>query len=252
MKKINAIFLLLIFSKFLPAQTSEVPPKHLFISCSKTSTLEFPQMIESVDLGSKDVLAQKVKGMNNMLEVKAGRPEFSTTSMTVITADGKLYPFLVDYSDTSSSLDIRLGETSNLFEKIRDQKRTVFGVSRQKLGMRIRLEGIYIDHQILYYQFQIQNRSEVSYDIDMIRFFIRDKILVRRTASQELEQVPLMVYGNTGSIAGESEQVIVVAMQKFTIPDKKIMILQVMEKNGGRNLQLKIRNGNIIRAKKVD
>jgi hypothetical protein len=85
----------------------------------------------------------------------------------------------------------------------------------------------------------------------MLRFFIRDKKQSKRTASQELEQTPLYVYGNTGSIEGQSKMIVVVALPKFTIPDKKLLYIQLTEKNGGRNLQLKIRNRNIIKAEDI-
>ncbi|MBN8788977.1 MAG: DUF4138 domain-containing protein, partial [Terrimonas sp.] len=38
---------------------------------------------------------------------------------------------------------------------------------------------------------------------------------------------------------------------KFTIPDKKKCIIQLMEKNGGRNISLKINNSRIIKAKLI-
>ena len=252
MKKIKMLFLLLLCSRILPAQTEQIPSRHLLISCTKTSSLEFPQIIESVDLGSRDVLAQKVHGMGNILQVKAAKAGFPGTSMTVVTADGKLYPFLVDYTDTPSSLDFKIGGTPTLFEKIAAEKRAVYGVKNRKLGMVLRLLGIYINGSVLYYQIQIQNNSGLSYDIDMIRFFIRDKSLGKRTATQELDQEPLLIYGNTRSVEGQSAQTIVVALKKFTIPDKKLLFVQLLEKNGGRNLRLKIRNASIIRAKKID
>lgn len=252
MKKINVMCMFLWCAQALYSQTVETSPRHLFVSCIKTCTLEFPQMIESVDLGSRDVMAQKVKGMSNMLEVKAAKQEFRGTSMTVITADGKLYPFLVEYAENPSSLDIKVGSTPTLFERIAGEKRSVFGVSTGRLGMRLRLCGVFVDHDVLYYQIQLLNRTDLSFDIDMLRFCIRDKMLLRRTASQEIQQDPLMVYGNTGSVGGQSQQTIVVAFRKFTIPDRKLFIVQVTERNGGRNLELKIRNRNIIRAKMMD
>ena len=55
----------------------------------------------------------------------------------------------------------------------------------------------------------------------MIRFYIKDKKLNKRTASQELDQMPLYEYGNTRAVPGMSKQTRVVALPKFTIPDKK-------------------------------
>jgi len=36
---------------------------------------------------------------------------------------------------------------------------------------------------------------------------------------------------------------------KFTIPDKKYLFIQIMEKNGGRHLQLRVHNRTIVKAR---
>jgi len=247
MKRYNALLLSLIFSSMVIAQTDSIPSMPLSVGYNKTTSLVFPLMVKTVDRGTGDLLVQKVKGVENVLQVKAGKENFAETNMTVITADGKLYSFVVRYA-ADPSLNIELGKSS-LFEKIAAQKKSVFGIKDNKHEMLLRLSGLYIAGDILYYQLELQNRSPISYDIDMLRFFVKDKKQGKRTASQEVEQVPLYIYGNAGSVKGQSCQVIVVALPKFTIPDKKLQYIQLMEKNGGRNLLLKVRNRNIVQAK---
>lgn len=249
MNRYNTVLLLLIFNSVVMAQSDSIHSMPLSIAYNKTTSLVFPLMIKTVDRGSKDLLVQKVRGMENVLQVKAGKENFTETNMTVITADGKLYSFVVNYAANPSSLNVELDNTPTLFEKIAGQKRSVFGIRNKKYEMLLRLTGLYIEKDIIYYQLELQNRSNISYDIDMLRFFIKDKNQSKRTASQELEQFPLYVYGNTGSVAGQSKQTIVVALSKFTIPDKKILYVQLMERNGGRHLLLKVKNRDIIRAK---
>jgi hypothetical protein len=41
----------------------------------------------------------------------------------------------------------------------------------------------------------------------------------------------------------------VYAVPKFTIPDKKYLAIELMEKNGGRHLKVKVHNKKIVRAK---
>ena len=251
MNRINTILLLLLLSNGLTAQESSVPPRQLLISFNKTVSLVFPQIVASVDRGTRDVLVQKVAGMENVLKVKAARQNFSETNMTVITADGKLYSFIVDYTADPSTLSLQLNNLPSIFEKIASKKSSVSGPKNSKYEILLRLSGLYIEKNIIYYQLELQNRSNISYDIDMLRFFIKDKKQSKRTASQELEQIPLYMYGNTGSIEGQSKKIVVVALPKFTIPDKKFLYIQLTEKNGGRNLQLKIKNRNIIQAKAI-
>ena len=82
----------------------------------------------------------------------------------------------------------------------------------------------------------------------MLRFFIRDKKKNKRTAVQENELKPLQISGNTKQVKAFSRTVAVVALEKFTIPDKKFMGIQIMEKNGGRHLSMKLDNKDILRA----
>ena len=87
----------------------------LEITYNKTSSVIFPAVIKSVDKGSRDVLAQKAKGVENVLQLKAARENFPETNLTVITADGTLHQFTVNYSRQPKSLSVDLiPETANV------------------------------------------------------------------------------------------------------------------------------------------
>lgn len=93
-------------------------------------------------------------------------------------------------------------------------------------------------------QFFIQNRLNVSFDVDAIRFFIRNKQKSKRTATQETEIRPLYVYPLTNTVKGKHAQTFMIALPKFTLPDEKFLSVQMLEKNGGRNLPLSLTNTN--------
>ena len=57
-------------------EMSTIEPFHLNITYSKTTHLLFPFAIISIDRGSKDILAQKAKGVENVLQIKAAKPDF--------------------------------------------------------------------------------------------------------------------------------------------------------------------------------
>jgi hypothetical protein len=63
---------------------------------------------------------------------------------------------------------------------------------------------------------------------------------------------PLHVAGNITQVKANSGSVVVVALDKFTIPDAKNLVVQIMERNGGRHLQLKIKNHHILKAKMIE
>jgi len=248
--------------------TTIIEPYPLKITVNKTTNLIFPYAIKSVDRGSADVLAQKAKGVENILLVKAGRQNFSETNLSVITADGKLYSFILDYinnppainisflndtlnTDAASSLKPLYNEASMQIdaEHILKQKKSIHGIRDYRYEVRFSLNGIYIKNDVIFFMVQIANNSNINYDVDMLRFFIKDATKAKRTASQEIEVQPLYVSGDTSTIRGDTKNTIVFALPKFTIPDMKYLSIQLMEKNGGRNVQLSVRNRTIMKAK---
>ena len=88
-----------------------------------------------------------------------------------------------------------------------------------------------------------------SFDIDLLTFHIIDKKKSKRTALQENELVPLYIAGNKSKIKAYNFSVIVVALDKFTIPDTKFLGIRLMEKNGGRHFNLKVYNGQLLKAR---
>lgn len=70
---------------------------HLGVGFQKTTHLIFPSAVTYVDLGSGSIIADKAQGAENIVKVKANASGFAQTNMTVLTTDGKLYSFLVDY-----------------------------------------------------------------------------------------------------------------------------------------------------------
>lgn len=281
MKRISAVMItgILFFiinsntfsqSRIQTAKATIIEPNHLTITYNKTTNLIFPYSIKSVDRGSQDVLAQKAKGVENILLVKAGRENFTETNLSVITSDGKLYSFILNYSSNPSLLNISftkdtaLEETVPLLqsenneaqlqltsERIANKKRMLPAIHDYKYKIDFRLNGIYIKGDVVFYQLEIKNHSNINYNIDMLRFDIIDEKKSKRTASQEIEMQPFYVYGDTSVIKGQSKNILVFALPKFTIPNKKYLSIQLMEKNGGRHLSLRINNRTIVKAKQV-
>ena len=278
MKKISARvvtgILLLLLSVQLFAQSNTetkvtvIKPYVLPITFYKTTNLIFPYAIKSVDRGSKDILVQKAKGVENILQVKAGKLGFDQTNLTVITADGKLYSYILNYSDTLSVLNIRFDNTTAVYpeaffpnisineaqikadaDTVAMAKETIHGAKDRSYGMKMKVSGLYIRGDVLFLCLTLQNHTNINYDIDQLRFYIRDEKKAKRTATQELEISPLYINGDTSVIAGQTEKVFVYALPKFTIPDKKYLAIELIEKSGGRHLRIHVHNKTIIRAK---
>ncbi|PSK90775.1 conjugative transposon protein TraN [Taibaiella chishuiensis] len=282
MRKISAVwisFIILFITQYeSQAQSlingvrqSTIASFPLTITFSKTTNLMFPYPIKSVDKGSKDVLVQIAKGVENILQVKAAKQGFAETNLTVVTSDGKLYSYLLNYSDFPAALNIKVGQNINypgsdalftyksdneakvhdITEQIASKKPVIKNIRDSRYEVAIFLHGVYIKDDKLYFQFRLENNSNVDYSAEAIRFFIKDKKKSKRTSTQEIELSPVQVAGNTEIIRGQSSQNFVVALPKFTVPDKKLLCIELQEQNGGRHLGLKIQNKTIVAAKAI-
>lgn len=241
------------------------------VTFNKTSSVIFPAAITSVDRGSRDILAQRAKGVDNILQLKAGKVNFKETNLTVITADGNLHHFFVTYSDKPGRFTVSIGPTlamanpelifrsdmteselRGFSEKILDSPDDGKVKSYAKNNMRITLKGIYIEGNVMFFHILIENKSNIPYHSEVMRFSIRDKRQAKRTASQELSESPIYHSGDISVVNGKESQSLVYAIPKFTIPDAKLLRIELKEKRGGRHLSIDVKNKSIIRARRVD
>jgi conjugative transposon TraN protein len=240
------------------------------VSYNKTTSLIFPFGITTVDRGSRDILAKKVYGVENVLQLKAGQKDFPETNLTVITADGKLHHFTVNYSEKTSRQTITISDMDGVndtelvlakdafnarqINMLCDEviSEAVSTVRREKRhDMIMTLRSLHVSGDFFLYRVHLRNKSAINYDIKSLKFYIRDKKKVKRTSSQELEAVPLFIQNGNERVEGYGSTEMVFVLKKFTIPDGKVVHLDLFEQGGGRNLKLKLSNSDILKAELV-
>ena len=247
-----------------------IPASQLQISDQMTTNLIFPFAIKSVDRGNRNILVQKASAVENILQVKAENSGFQNSNLTVITEDGSFYSFAVEYQEVPHNLNLKIedveyseiadfGKMVQMESKLAETARKVATKNRAMPTLRQRrfltgmaLTGIYIEKNLLYFQLRLENQTNIPYDIEQFRLFIRDNKQSKRSASQELEQTPMLVYGDADRIPAQSTQSLVVVLPKFTIPNQKHLKIELMEENGGRHLQIKVKNRHLMNAMLVD
>ena len=259
-----------------------IPPYALEITFNKTVHIIFPSAIRYVDLGSSDLLAAKADGAENVLRVKAAVRNFSQESnLAVITEDGAYYTFNVKYAEEPvklsvemvdfirngetenrpNSLDVHLeelGEESPFLVKLimksvyKNNKQEIKHISSKCFGIEYSLKGLYVHNGLLYFHTQLKNTSNVPFSVDYITFKIVDKKIAKRTAIQEQVIRPLREYNNVQEIGGKTTERTVFTMPLFTIPDGKRLLVELHEKQGGRNQSFYVKNADLVRAKVIN
>lgn len=260
-----------------------IPPYGLEVTFDKTVHIIFPASIRYVDLGSNNIIAGKAGTSENILRVKASVRNFETeTNMAVITEEGSYYTYNVKYADEpeklniemkdfmhdgiatnrpNNSMDIYLKELGSESPRIvylinraihNTDKRIVKHIGSKRFGIQYLLKGIYSHNNLLYLHTSIKNSSNVPYDIDFVRMKIVDKKVMKQTAIQETVIYPLRAYNFITTVGGNKSERTVFAIDKLTIPNDKQLVIELFEKNGGRNQSFVIENEDLLRAEEIN
>ncbi|NDV96629.1 conjugative transposon protein TraN [Dysgonomonas sp. 521] len=260
-----------------------IPPYGLEVTFDKTVHIIFPAPIQYVDLGSNRIIAGKAETSENILRVKAALRNFETeTNMAVITEEGSYYTFNVKYANEpeklniemkdfmhdgiatnrpNNSIDIYLKELGSESPRIvylinrsiyKNDKRLVKHIGSKRFGIQYLLKGIYSHNNLLYLHTSIKNSSNVPFDVDFVRMKIVDKKVAKQTAIQETVIYPLRAYNFISTVGGNQTERTVFTIDKITIPNDKKLVIELFEKNGGRNQSFVIENEDLLRAEEIN
>ncbi|MBN3584832.1 DUF4138 domain-containing protein [Algoriphagus aestuarii] len=240
------------------------------IGWDKTTVLVFPHEVVSADFGSPAVLSEKDKIAPNVLKLKAGVRHFVPTSMYVITAAGKLYPFTVGFTEYPDERPIDMGkqseveyvttrlkgtamnaaDVSSVINELtqRTPEKLVWG--KRSGRIRLGLGEIVEKEGLLFFQLAVENESWVDYLAQKWQFTVQDKRQAKRTAIRRVELEPISFSPFPGA-EGKSKGVIVFAFPRFTIADAKEFAIQVFETNGDRNPMVRLSGKKLLQVNPI-
>ena len=268
-----------------PEAPAEIRPLRIEAGFSKTVHILFPSPVTYIDIGSMDIIAGKADGAGNVVRVKAAVRNFTTeTNLTVITEDGGFFSFDVHYAENPavSTIDISAlkqpavesgssqpepasAEGRVLLQEVgrekpatvkrvlgdiyRQNRMDVKGICTKKYGIGVEVLGIYVHNDVIYIHTMISNETNISFEVDARQFIVADRKLAKRTAQQQTPLEILRVCNDPTVVRGHQRQRTVFALQKFTIPDDKVLLLEIIERNGARHQTVEIPAKELLDAK---
>ena len=252
--------------------------KKIYVSSSKTTFLIFDSKVDYFDLGSSDVGLKRADNKDNIIKIKAINEGFKETNLTVMTSNNQYYSFILNYSNSPDTLnyflksdvkdqakqaqanvvepDLKTEKVDSLDSPINltQFSNRLLVAGKRKNKMIFLLKGVYIKNNKLLFQTEISNQSNIDYDIDFLKFSIKNKRRFKKSISQETEIRPTSILNDTNNIVKAGNQPVqkVFVFEKFTIPDKKELVIDLWERHGDRNLAIAIDGKSILDAKKID
>ena len=105
--------------------------------------------------------------------------------------------------------------------------------------MEMRLNNIYSVGEYFFIDFSINNKTNIRFDIDELRFKLADKKTSKATNAQIIELAPAMLLDSRPSFMHGYRNVAVI--KKMTFPNDKVLSIELSEKQiSGRTLTLSI------------
>lgn len=260
-----------------------VTPHGVQVTFAKTVHIIFPSAVRYVDLGSNWIIAGKADGAENVIRVKATTEGFpGETNFSVICEDGSFYSFNARYAHEPEMLNIEMkdflengdttdfshtrmniyfrelaGESPLLVKLImqsiyKEDRREIRHLGCKRFGVQFLLKSVHSHNGLFYFHTETRNRSNVAFRTDFIWFKIVDKKVPKRTAIQERVIDPVRSYNEVLVTEGKSDVRTVYAVPQFTIPDDKLLVIELFEKDGGRHQTIRVENADLVAAKQIN
>ena len=131
----------------------------------------------------------------------------------------------------------------------RQNRTDVKGIRTKKYGIEVEVLGIYVFNDVIYMHTCISNDTNISFEVDARRFIVADRKLTKRTAQQQTPLEILRVCNDPAVVRGHQRQRTVFALPKLTISDDKVLLLEIIEKNGARHQTVEIPAEELLEAK---
>ncbi|QGY47714.1 DUF4138 domain-containing protein [Maribellus comscasis] len=262
----------LFITMLISFQLSLVAQNCILVNEAKATHIICSERVSYLQVGDHfKIISEVVPEHPNLIRVKAAEPFEGESSLTLVSA-GKIYSLLVSYGEAGPieyNLKSFSGEKAGTLtegpvpeyllkelcrQMLFKQGRHIHNRKTKKDGIILRLNNIGLNNDLLFFEMSITNTTNISYRIEGFNWWIDNKRQIKATNVQEYLLHPEFTYYGITTIPAETTLREVFVLPKLTIPEKRILRIEMLEKalgNTGRKLSLEIKDRYILKARKI-
>ncbi|SCW38125.1 DUF4138 domain-containing protein [Mucilaginibacter sp. NFR10] len=254
MKKSFIIFILGAWGTVSHAQDTA------YVSRDKTTALFFKSAVKIISKPSSDFDVDQKE--DALITIKAIDANFKPTRINVQEiSTAKIYHIPVEYSygragrridvDGAAPLTVKVINSaeynySAVVTQLAEGKRRDVVDHEKTGGVKAWVNKLSLAGNRVFFRLDIRNKSNLPYEIDFVRFYIRDLKTVARMATHEQEIVPLITtLHKKTSIAHKQEIAKVFGFHRFSLSEDQALNVELYERNGNRHLYLQIKQKDL-------
>ncbi|MEH6765207.1 MAG: DUF4138 domain-containing protein, partial [Aequorivita antarctica] len=203
-----------------------------------------------------------------LLQAKPGK----ASNLLVINTNGSIFSYILSYREQLEKLNyfVPQGESigyeqpkfsessdsikvANLFTDktfyyerfcsyLLTRKQKIGSIQKRRDGIVLSLENIVFDKEELYFIIKIENKSSLDYDLNFLDISVQTRKQGRKKSIQRISQAPNFRYNVPTKVGEKEKKRMVYVLPKFSLGNDKMVVLELNESNGERNLKLKVSN----------
>ena len=268
MKDFIFISIFLSFTVLTTAQTS-FRLDTIYANDQKNVALFFPEPIRQGITGSENFVFtyNREKGQFfGLLQAKPGKE----SNLLVVGKNGAVFSYIVTYrkkldrlnyfipksksigTEKPTALDsTTIGKHKDTIDNstyyynkfcsyLIDRKQRIGRLKKRNQGIVLSIENIVFDKEELYFVIQIENKSSLDYDLNFLKLSVETRKKGKKKSLQRLHQEPVFKYNLPSKVKENEMTRLVYVLPKFSISNDRRVVLELNERNGERNLKLKI------------
>lgn len=192
------------------------------------------------------------------------------SNLLVIDAAGSVYSYIIKYKKTLSRLNYFIRESesigpqktlaidstktiepkkqlrnnSHYYQRysryLLSKKERISRISKKQQGIKLSLENIVFNRKELYFVILIENKSSLDYDLNYLNLSIHTRKRGKKKSSQRILKEPIFQYKVPARIRKGQTTKLVYVIPKFSLSRDRRAVLELKEKDGERDLKLKI------------
>ena len=117
----------------------------------------------------------------------------------------------------------------------------------KNLKLNVQLNNAYVMSDYIFLDMTFKNNSNLSYDIEDLKFSIEDKKIYKATNNQSIEMIPVFQLNPQKHFRKNFRNIYV--FKKFTFPNSKVMMIRLIEEQlSGRTIEMKVNYSDILKA----
>ena len=156
---------------------------------------------------------------------------------------GNEKPVIVDTTEVTeieSLVDNRTFYYTKFSSYLLERKQRIGTIQKRNQGIVLSIENIVFDKEELYFVIQIENKSTLDYDLNFLNLSVETRRKGKKKSLQRLYQEPIFKHNLPSRIIEGEVVKLVYVMSKFSISSDRRLVIELNEKDGERDLKLKV------------